>query len=374
MMLYLVIACSGIGHINRGFETFAEELSRTLGAFPEFSTRLCTGAKNAQNAAIALPCVKRTSSLAALLARVMRRDPYFVEQFSFALSILPLLFLRPPDVIIASDGALCNILSKLRHTFCLKFKILFSNGGPYSPPYPACDHVHQVLRSECEKGEQAGYHPDSQTLIPYGFAIAKDWQPSVPPSVLQERLALGLPIDRKIVVSVGAINRSHKRMDYLVIEVGQIPLEQRPFVVILGQSDEETAGVLDLADRVLGKDGYVARSVAAFEVRRYLRMADAFILCSLGEGFGRVIVEALAEGLPCILHDAPFAREVGGPLSVLVDQTQDGNLCYALISELSRHTLREETAARHAFAYSKFSWDALAPRYQAMIEGCALKW
>jgi 1,2-diacylglycerol 3-alpha-glucosyltransferase len=368
---HVVIACSGIGHINRGFETFAQELSSALGAFPELSTRLYTGAKTAQADATALACIKRTSSLAEFLASVMGRDPYFVEQFSFALAMLPRLLITPPDVIVASDGALCNILSKMRRVFRLKFKILFSNGGPYSTPYPACDHVHQVLRGEFQKGEHAGYPPSMQTLIPYGFAIPQDWQETDPSVTFQERRKLGLPTDRKIVISVGAINRSHKRMDYLVTEVGQIPAGQRPFVVILGQSDEETLDVLGLANRELGEDGYVARCVAVDEVRRYLRAADMFILCSLAEGFGRVIVEALAEGLPCVLHDAPFAREVGGPLSIRVDQTADGNLCHTIIHELTRPAQSENAAARHAFCCTEFSWACLAAQYRAMIESCS---
>jgi 1,2-diacylglycerol 3-alpha-glucosyltransferase len=364
----VLVACPGIGHINRGFETFAIELAESLATCPGFQLSLYGGALSQHGAVIVTLCLKRKSSAARRLARLLGRDPYFVEQATFALALLPQLILGKPDVIITSDGALCNILARFRRVFRLRYRILFSNGGPYSPPYPACDHVHQVLSAELEKAKAFGYRAEMQSLVPYGFRIDRDAAPPTPEQVKTERDLLGLPQGRRILVSVGAINRSHKRMDHLIQEVAGIPAAERPFVVILGQHDDESASVLELILELLGEGGFLARCVPAGEVRRYLRASDVFVLCSLAEGFGRVIVEAMTEGLPCVLHDAEFAREVGGEMTILVDQTKAGALAQAVKRILYQAEDPNSRQQRRDEAYARLSWDVLLQRYVEMVQ------
>lgn len=364
------ILCPGLGHINRGFETFAQELAASLADQPGLLVRVVAGRPIPPPGSF-VPYLKRTGATARMLAKLTHRDPYFIEQATFALAMVPQLLATKPNVIVTSDGALCNQLARIRRFLGLKFRILFSNGGPYSPPYPAADHIHQVLCSEAEKALKTGHPAERQGFIPYGFNIDQSLRGLTALEKEQERQRLGLPLGRKIVVSVGAINRSHKRMDYLVAEIAQLPPEERPFVVMLGQPDDETPTVLEMADEKIGSAGYVARQVTATEVRRYLRAADVFVLCSLAEGFGRVIVEALAEGLPCILHDAPFAREVGGSFATLVNQSQIGGLAGALSSIFAEIALPSEAQARHEYAYRTFSWDSLASCYVEIITQCA---
>ncbi len=54
-------------------------------------------------------------------------------------------------------------------------------------------------------------------------------------------------------LSVGAINRYHKRMHYLVEEIARLA-PPRPFLQNLGAPDPETKGVIKLADELLGRE------------------------------------------------------------------------------------------------------------------------
>ena len=116
---------------------------------------------------------------------------------------------------------------------------------------------------------------------------------ALPPPV-----GVGLPVDRQIVISVGNVDRHHKRMDYLINEVASMP-PPRPFVLILGAMDEGSPAIIAEGRQKLGDGGFAARSVPYEKVFRHYQAADCFALSSLREGFGRVYVEASMHGLPC---------------------------------------------------------------------------
>jgi glycosyltransferase involved in cell wall biosynthesis len=173
-----------------------------------------------------------------------------------------------------------------------------------------------------------------------------------------------------VVLPVGAINSHHTRMDYLVREVAALPAP-RPLLMMLGQREAGTPEVLTLADRLLGPAGYACRTVPQDEVSEYYAAADAFALASLNEGFGRVLVEALAAGLPCVAADRPFARDVLGEHGTFADLTRPGELAAALGEVLARGPDPAAAALRHRAAYERFSWDRLRDAYVEMIRRCA---
>ena len=169
-------------------------------------------------------------------------------------------------------------------------------------------------------------------MVPYGIRV-----PAAPvhdPDAKRAlRARLGMPVERPVVLSVGAINRGHKRMHYVVEELARRP-KPRPFLQLLGAMDEESPGVTDLAARLLEPDAWSVKSVPYEQVSDYYRAADVFVLGPLVEGFGRVYLEALMHGLPVIAHRHPVMEYVLGDEGRLADLSRPGELAGRLGREL----------------------------------------
>jgi glycosyltransferase involved in cell wall biosynthesis len=227
------------------------------------------------------------------------------------------------------------------------------------------DRVHQHTAPMLEYVLAKGADPAKHILLPVAFHIrpVADIPTAEERRALRERLSL--PTDRMIVISVAALNRAHKRLDYVIEEVARLP-EPRPFVLLVGAPEPETDGIRSLAAELLGEDGHSIRTVPRREVDLLLRASDTFVLASLAEGLPRALVEAMAHGLPCLAHDYAVADYAMGGHGRLADFRRRGALKGLLEQPPNRGS---EPAERHRFVYESFSWDRLKPSYVEMLHG-----
>ncbi len=368
----VVIACGGVGFANRGFETLARESFDALRDRDDVEVLLVKGRGRRLPDERVARTVGRDSRAAAAGARLLGRDTFYVENAGFTASIIPLLARRRPDVVFLSEWWLGRGLARWRRRTGARWRLLLSNGGPYPPErFGHVDHVHQLTPHEFDRAVEAGVPRERQTLLEIGAAMPAGDRPGGAADRAALRDRLGLPSGRPLALSVAALAFHHKRMDYVVRELAALP-EPRPFLVMLGQREEETPRLLELADALLGPDGYAARTVAPAEVSTYYDAADVFVLGSLWEAFGIVMVEALAHGLPCVVHDGPTQRFVlGDEGGALADFTREGALAAALPEVLATAGDEPARARRRRIAHDRFAWDRLAPRYAEMMRRCA---
>jgi glycosyltransferase involved in cell wall biosynthesis len=215
----------------------------------------------------------------------------------------------------------------------------------------------------------AGEPPARHTLLPLGVELEPELRLRSGDERSALREQLGLPRDRELLLSVAALNLWHKRLDYVVREVAR--MEPRPHLVLLGQGEDETPALLQLAAELLGPDGFTARTVEPAEVSDHYRCADLFVLGSLYEASGRVLLEALGHGLPTLCHDSETTRFVTGTHGLRGDLSRPGGLA-ALVAAAHAEPMNDtRRRAQHRFAYESFGWDSLLPRYVEMIEACA---
>jgi glycosyltransferase involved in cell wall biosynthesis len=366
--------CTGVGIYNRGFESFFRNafdgLHPLLTEFGIDSKLFKGGGRSVPPHEHRIRCLARTGPGAKLVGHLIRRNAYTVEQLSF----LPQLILRirrdRPDVIFHSDSNMAMQLWRHRKQIGVPFSLLYSNGAPLDPPFTMVDHVQQIVPMYYDRAIAAGESPAMHSMVPYGFNVP----PGPPTCDLQAKQAvrrqLGLPIDRPIVISVGWIAKSLKRMDYTVNEIARMP-EPRPYLVMLGAMDEQTPPILELARASLGESNFTARSVPLEQVDRYYDAADVFVLSSLREGFGRVYIEAMIHGLPVIAHDGPVTRYVLDDQGRLADLSQPGGLSSALAEQLASADTAAAPANRRESVRRRFSWQVLAPAYAEMFKAAA---
>ena len=361
------LVCCGLGRTHRGFESFTQECHEALRDHPALDLTVFKGGGKPERKQVVLPCLPRTHALVERLGKAVGKTGYWLEQVSFALSLLPHVARGRPDVVCFMDCNVGNVLWHWRRLTKKRFGILLSNGGPLMPPFPRWEFVQQLTPMHQQLALDAGQDPDRQAVVPYGIQTGPRLERQAPEERDALRRTLGLPTDRPVLLSVGAVNATHKRMDYVIREVTALPLPH-PYLVLLGQTDEETPTIRALADDLLGPNGYAIRTVPHSEVDRYYRSAAAFILASLGEGFGRVFLEALAAGLPCLAHDYAVTRYVLGEHGRLADFTRTGALTVLLCRLLDEGDTDEMREARHKHVYDNFSWQVLTPQYVALFE------
>lgn len=365
----VLFPCTGLGREQRGFEAFTRECASALRGVPGLSLEVFGGGGvDVRSPERTVPNLPRSSASARLLGRILSRDPYFIEQLTFFAGFLPHLISRAPDVVYFADLNLGNACWHWRRLAGQRFRLLFYNGGPTTRPFTRCDIVQQVspahLASALERGERA----DRQVLLPHGMAIVPELIQAPDSESARIRASLGVPIGGPLVLSVGTLSCGHKRMDYVIREVAALPAP-RPHLLLLGAETAETPVVRALAMELL--DGACTlRTVPREVVLEAYRAADAFVLASLDEGFGLAIVEALAAGLPCIVHDTPNTAYLCGPHALRADLRPAGALL-PLIAAALGDTDAGRRRARHAWVRARFSWDELRDRYVDMLRASA---
>ena len=358
------LVCTGLGNVNRGYESFARESFEALKTSTQFELYLLKGGGKRSNKELIVPNLPRNNKLAVVLGRLIGKDGYFIEQLTFCFCLLPMLFRKRPSLIYYSDFNLGTFLWQLRRILRFKYRLLFSNGAPNGPPFTRMDHIQQLLPLYIEQACAGGTPHHMQTLLPYAINIDRQ----VNLNILSQRKSLKkefvLPEDKKIIISVGNINAFHKRMDYVVSEFAALKVQDY-FLLILGQVDNETSVIESKAKELLHPESYRFLQVTKEQVPLYMAVSDYFILASLHEGQPRVILEALSMGLLPMVHDYNVTRETLGKYAVYSHFTKPGMLVSA-IKETDERNISKQELIEYAWRY--FSWERLVPQYEEMIK------
>lgn len=374
--LRVFIFYTGVGIIQRGIESFARECFDNLRGLPGLEIELFKGAGPEGPGEHRLWCVPRLHPVASVLGRALGYTGFVVEAATGFLSFIRHLRARRPDVVFVPGGEMNLLLChKARPWLRVPYRVLLSNGAPEASPFPYADHVQQLNPSLLEEGLRGGEPPGRQSLVPYGIRLPPGPPETLTPDALAAaRARLELPTDRPVVLSVGWISCAHKRMDHVVEEVARIPAPRRPFLVLLGHQDAASPPVLALARERLGPGGFAARTVPLAEVEAYYRAADVFALASVREAFGRVFLEALAAGLPCVANDHAIHRYVLGAEGTFVDMERPGALADVLVALLAdgpAQRAADVRARRRESVRERFGWETLAPAYLEMFRRAA---
>jgi glycosyltransferase involved in cell wall biosynthesis len=195
---------------------------------------------------------------------------------------------------------------------------------------------------------------------------------------------------RSIVMGAGVENFWHEKTDVersfdgvysgrfdpskrvpILIRAWQIVVNKKPDarLLLIGESGTD----LPLVKRLVADFGLSSNVVFAgfIDDRRVLadkvRSAKVFVFPSVHEGFGLVVAEAMAAGLPCVLSDIEPLREVFGKAALLVRADDPSAFADAILGLLLDEKKRLNYTALSESLAQSFSWSAVAKKVLAAL-------
>lgn len=128
----------------------------------------------------------------------------------------------------------------------------------------------------------------------------------------QMRSELGLSDDAFLVGFVGHFVQRWKKHETLVRAAARLRDHENVAFVIVGGQGPDPSYFREVRSLIaqLGLSDHVRLVGAQSDVASYYRAMDAFVSCSEGEGFGRVLAEAMMCGIPVIATKSGACPEV----------------------------------------------------------------
>jgi len=370
--LRIAVASSGLGHIARGIETWASDLGAAL-AKRGHDVRLYQGGGTAPPYGEVLPNLPRESAAntrwagrlpTALGWRLGLKAGYPLEQSTFAWSLFRALQRRPADILHVQDPVVALRLDQLRRRGLLTTRTILAHGTEEPGKFLArFRYLQHLSPTQLERWRGDGIWQPTWTAIG-NFVDTERFHPGRASAL---RAALDIPPDAAIILTLAAIKRTHKRIDWLLAAMTALRARhpETPFVlVVAGGREGDTDEIIREGTALLGDSvRFLVRHPRA-EIPDLCRAADIFILASLFEMMPIALLEAAASGLPCVTHDEPTLRWMTGAGGIPTQMDNIDAVIAAVQPLLAdpAHRARIAAAAR-AHAIAEFSEESIVQRY-----------
>lgn len=365
--LRLALFSCGLGNIHRGFEISTGRFFRAINQDPDLDVRLFAGGEFADSEPVWN--VGRNKWLSSGLRFTPGLDDvqrwklaYVLEQISFSFGLLGGASNRwQPEVVWTKEVPLAHILYHFRQVTGLKYQIIFSNGGGFRPKtYAQFDFIHHLQADAYDESLQFGIPAEKMCIIPNLVPTR-----STTRSRDELRKEYGLAQEDFVVVCVAAWNKHHKRIDYLIEELARFE-DPRVKLVLCGQPEPEGESLRALADAKLpGRVKWL--TLPEDKVVEVLKLSDVFVLASLFEGLGAVIIEAAMAELPIICHPHAGSKFILQDDFWLCDLSAEGSLHSRLQQWRSNMPSVAQTAALRDSVSARFSEHKIATDFKAMV-------
>ena len=175
-----------------------------------------------------------------------------------------------------------------------------------------------------------------------------------------------------LVVACGRL-KSLKGFNYLIDAVAEVRKGGLPARLWIVGEGEERRSLEGQVER-LGLGGAVRLLGFQSNPFKFMAAADVFVLSSLFEGFGNVIVEAMACGTPVVATDCPYGPAeiiTDGRDGLLVPPADAGALARALSRVLGDAGLRESLAREGLKRAEDFRAETIAGAYGELFREVA---
>ncbi|MBT3670469.1 MAG: glycosyltransferase [Bacteroidetes bacterium] len=244
------------------------------------------------------------------------------RMFATLIPLINYLKKEKPDILISglelpnTIASLASLLTNLETTFILTFHSIISELSISSPKrniekgfarllYPVADQYVAVSKAVAKDIVQFYRLPSEKINVIYNPVPVQEIQKLAKEPVDHPFYQSGSPI----ILGIGRLV-SGKNFDILINAFSQLQGNHNAKLIILGEGEMRTSLEMLIEDLDIKKDV----ALIGFEKNPYkfLSKAKVFVHTSSTEGFGLVLVEALAAGCPVI-----SVNNSGGTLEVL---------------------------------------------------------
>jgi len=347
----IALTCSGLSHVRRGVETWSQEAFIGLREQGIDVTLFQGSGPNGLPGVHVLPCIRRGSRWSERLGRLVPPfgwrlgigSSYQMEQTTFALSLLREAG-RRFDLLHTKDPQVALLMQRAHRAGLSRAKVIFNHGTEEPPEFLSrFEYVQHLAPFHLDEAKRQGLGIRRQFAIPNFVDVEKFHPGSEEPM----RRRLGIPRGAFVVLCVAAIKRHHKRVDWLIEEMARAASGWPELhLVVVGARTGDTPALQQLGQERLGRRAVFLTDLPREEMPQAYRAADAFVLCSLKEMLANACLEALASGLPCLMHREPVAGWALGDGGWTIDMTQRGGLASALVA--LREAQRRQEIGRRA--------------------------
>ncbi len=337
----IAIACSGLGHVRRGNETWAQRVAEELHKHGAPVTLFGGGPLQTSCPYQRLANLPREAWPLRHLFSWDRR--YLLEQFSFGYSLGKHLRRGGYDFVQIADPILALRMHKQtpKHRTRVIYKDGLLLGAPWCQKF---DNVQVLAPYYRDQAKAAGVNTERWFVIPH-LVDTEKYQPAKDRQAAQRRL-LGekFPDDAFVILAVGDMApASNKRLDFIIEAVAGLPAECEAHLLIAGSAnpEQERDLVRRVPDSLRGRI-HVFANRAHEDMPELYHAADVFAHAALREPFGIVFLEAMASGLAVAAHDFAVTRWIVGPGGATIDMQTPGGLTSLLASWRAQPNLRQE--------------------------------
>lgn len=234
------------------------------------------------------------------------------------------------------------------------------------------EHWQRVLRKD--------YGVDA-TVVPNGVDDARFRPPAdFDPAPFRRRAGAA---DRFLFLTVGGIEprKGSRELVEALAKVGA-SLDPPPVLAVVGGHSfqdyaEYREGIFERAAALgleTGRDLVLLGTVSDEELQGWYNAADAFVFPSVKEGWGLVVLEAMAAGLPVIATDLPVFREYisDGRDAILARARDADSLADAMTRVATDPAFRARLSAAGPDVAARYTWEASADRHLAVYREMAV--
>lgn len=366
----IAVLSSGLGHVNRGVEAWAEDLAAALYEKNIDVTLFKGGGKKEKDYEVVVKCLQKDRNITKNIVKFFEPFsgwrygfgfPHHVQEITFGLNVLR--YLKNYDIAHMQDSQLAVFLQWFKKMHLIKPKIILAHGTEEDNSLlKKIKYLQQLAPHHLSETKKAGISRKSWFWAP-NFIDTDVYKPMDKRKV---RKMFDIPQNAFVILQVAAIRKFHKRIDFAIDAIAKLKSKvKKPIMyIIAGAREEDTGELIKYGKKVLGDNVRFYVNMNRSKMPYLYSAADLFFLTSIKEMFGIVLLEAMSAGIPVVASDYPVQKFVVGPAGDCVDMTKQDKVVKILKKYINEPKyLQKKKKTSREWVKKKFSKDVVVDMY-----------